>query len=624
MIKKLLMTTMLIVALAVSAQADEQSDDVKVVLEENFDTFTDGSEDAPGTTDLGGFSGALYKDLKWGYSSKYVYSAGGKVKVASSGNIETGYLANAVKGQVAKIEARVRAVADYGEAVTFAIGYSFSKQIVVEDNQWHDVVIYTSAATTTSRLKISPLFEGFFLDNIKITTSTSMVVIPTPQLPSQADGVSFTAKWSHDNTTANYLLDVYSKAANGDKEYVLHDEEVTPTSSYASTVTKKVEGLDATKTYYYTVRGRNKNGNVSDYSEEIKVIKVIEKIDAPKAVAATNVTGNSFTANWEAVTDALRYAVTLSSTETLLSATSVKVVEDDFSKVTKGTLESIEFGSTQEELDAYTQTPGWYGVNHGFAAGYMVLSPFSGTATLTTPKIDLSSSNGAFTVNIKMAEGAYGYYYTGGKVTVNLYNTDPNVDNFSGTPLETKEVTLDSKTFTNYAVTFTKGEATSYVVVSYSGKSKIFIDEMNIEQEKQAGEKVTKVLEINETEDTHYNFTIDSPKDNTVYSYYVNAITETVESGEVVDLYSAASNTIDVTFVTTGIGETENANCVTLSAAGGVVTVSLPSAATIAVYDLAGRQLAQVSGRAGTNTVALACNQVVIVRVAGKSYKLAL
>lgn len=621
------MTTMLVVALAVSAHADDQSDDVTVVLEQSFDTFTDGSEAAPGTTDLGGFSGSLYKDLHWSYSSSKVYSAGGKLLISSGGNLETDYLSNAVRGQVSKIEARIRAKADYGEAVTFAVGYSFSKQIIVEDDAWHDVVIYTAALTTSSKLKMSPMFEGFFIDNLKITTSTSMVMVPTPELPSQADGTSFTAKWNHDSSSANYLLDVYSKASNGDKEYVLKDEKVLPLTSYATSVTKKVEGLDASKTYYFTVRGCNKNGDVSDYSVEIQVVRVIESLDAPKATAATAVTGNSFTANWEAVTDAIRYAVTLSSTETLKADALVKVLDEDFCNVTKGTLTSIEFGNTQEDLDAYTHDSGWWGAGHAFAAGYMVLAPYSGAATLTTPQMDLSSSEGVFTLNLKMAEGAYGRYYTGGKLTVNLYDTDPNVDGFSGTPLESKEVTFNSTTFSDYAVTFTKGVATSYVQISYSYNNnyKVFIDEMNIEQQKQAGDKITKVVEIEETEDTHYDFTIDSPKDNAVYSYFVQAIAETVEEGEIVDLYSSASNKIEVTLgSTTGIDDVDGASAVAVSAREGVLQVTLPAAAGISVYNLAGCQLAQLNGHAGTNTVSLARNQVVIVRVAGHTYKLAL
>ena len=624
--QKLLMLAMLLVAFAMGATA--QDDNVTVVLDENFDSFTEGSEDEPATTDLGGFSGKLYKALHWSYNSSKVYEAGGKLKVDAAGNLETDYLSKAVTSQVAKVVARVRAVANYGEAITFAVGYSFKKQVVLNDDKWHDVVLYTGAMTRTSRLKMTAMFEGFFIDAIKITTSTDMVAVPNPLLPTQADGVSFTAKWDNDKASADYLLDVYSKAANGDKVYVLHDKVVAkPTSSLASTVSVKVTGLDATKTYYYTVRGRNKAGNVSDYSDEIRVIKVLEKIDAPKATAATNVTATSFTANWEAVPDAIRYAVTLTSTETLKADTRVKVISDDFAKVTEGTLENIEFGRSQEELDAYTHNPGWYGVAHGFAAGYMVLAPYSGSATLTTPELDLTSDNGAFTLNIKMAEGAYGRFYSGGKATVSLYNDDPNAEGFKGTPVETKTVDLTKDDFDTYTVSFSKGVVASYVQISYISEDgrKLYIDEMSIEQNKKAGEKVSEVISVNETEATHYDFTVATPKDNVVYSYYVNAIGETVDGGEAAELYSNISNVVEVALGgTDGIDGVAASQAVRVSAQGGTITVVLPTAGRIAVYDLAGRQLTQVAGVAGANTLSVATGQVVVVRAAGRAVKLAL
>ena len=624
--QKLLMLAMLFLAFAMGATA--QDDNVTVVLDENFDAFTEGSEDAPATTDISSYSsGKLSKNLT-GWSGSKVYEAGEKLQIAAGGNLQTAYLSKAVRGQAAKITLRLRAAADYGEAVTISSGYSTTiKQIVLTDNKWHDVVVYTGVITTSTKLKLTCMFEGFLIDLFKVETSPSMVVVPAPELPSQADGVSFTAKWKHESSTADYLLDVYSKATNGDKEYVLHDEVVKPSSAYAVSVQKKVTGLDPAKTYYYTVRGRNKAGNVSDYSEEIRVVKVLDDLDAPKATAATNVTATGFTANWEAVPDAIRYAVTLTTTETLKAATRVKVLSEDFAKVTQGTLESIEFGRSQEELDAYTHNPGWYGVAHGFAAGYMVLAPYSGAATLTTPELDLTSDNGAFTLNIKMAEGTYGKYYSGGKATVSLYNDDPNMENFKGSPVESKTIELTKSDFDTYTVSFSKGVVASYVQISYESADgrKLFIDEMSIEQNKKAGEKVTEVLSVNETTATHYDFAVAAPKDNVVYAYYVNAIGETVDNGELVEFYSNVSNVVEVPHATTdGIDGVAAGQAVRVSAQGGVITVEQPTAGCIGVYDLAGRQIAQVAGTAGANTLSVATGQVVVVRAAGRTVKLAL
>lgn len=616
---------MLLSAFAFAVPASGQDDNVTVIIDENFNTFTEGSEDAPSTTDIGGYSGKLKKH-GWGGSSSKVYEAGGKLKVGGSGTLETPKLNGAVSTQVIKITARLRAAADYGEAITFSVGYSFNKQVVLTDNQWHDVTIYAGSASSYSTIKIKPLFEGFFIDEIKAVTSPTIVAVPEPQLPSQADGVSFTAKWTHDRTNTDYLLDVYSKADNGSKEYVLKDEVVKPLTQYVSDVTKKVEGLDASKTYYYTVRGRNKNDIVSDYSNEIQVIRVLKSIDAPKAIAATGVTATSFRANWEAVAEAKRYAVNLSKTTTLQAETTVKVLDENFDKVNKGSLESVEFGSISE-FDTYTKAPGWHAVLFALASGHMVLSPYSTAASLTTPKLDLTADNGACTVNFNMAEGTYGHYTSGSKVTVSLYDTNPNVDGFEGTPLESKTVTTN-KGFADYKVEFTKGAATSYIMFSYENggtTNKIFFDAINVEQKMPAGAKVTTAISVNETEDTYYDFTIDSPEDNTVYSYTVNAIGQTVVDGELADLYSAESNKIEVSLSgSVGIDNVDNQGDVVVKADNGTISVSLATAGRIAVYDLTGRLIAQTYGKAGANTLSVAQRQVVVVRAANKSFKLAL
>lgn len=52
---------MLLSAFAFAVPASGQDDNVTVVIDENFDSFTEGSEDAPATTDIGGYSGKLYK-----------------------------------------------------------------------------------------------------------------------------------------------------------------------------------------------------------------------------------------------------------------------------------------------------------------------------------------------------------------------------------------------------------------------------------------------------------------------------------------------------------------------------------------------------------------------------------
>lgn len=494
------------------------------------------------------------------------------------------------------------------------MGSSYSSYInhqeELSDDQWHTITIYSASASGTYGLKISPLLilEGMLIDNLKVEMSDKFVAPPTAKQPEIATATSFTATWDRISGVTSYLLDVYTKAeGTGEKTYLLKDEEVTTTS-------KRVEGLEEGKTYYYTVRAK-KGDNISDYSNEIEVVEVITSVDAPRGLAATNITANGFTANWEAVAKAAKYEVMLFKAETMAEATEKKILDEDFSKVTVGSLTSIEYGKTQEYLDAYTTVPGWYGVAHCFAAGYMGIYPYSGAGTITTPALDLSANKGAGKLTINMAEGSFGTYYEGAVVTISLYNGNEE------TAAETQTVTLE-KDFKEYTVEFTKGTAESYIEISYSGSNKLFIDYMNVTTTLNAGDKYTSLVETREVEgnNTSADFSV-AFDENTTYSYQVIAYVRTVVNGEIDLLGSAASEPVEVKYVPTGVnGITNNGEGTSLRVTDGGVVVVLDSPAAINVYGMGGQMMKSVHGVKGANSISLAPG-VAIVKAGNKSYK---
>ena len=166
---------------------------------------------------------------------------------------------------------------------------------------------------------------------------------------------------------------------------------------------KKVTGLSPEETYYYTVRAKNETA-ISEYSNEVQVVEVIKSLDAPVVSAATSVTENGFTANWNAVNKATSYTVVLSKKETLTQDKEAVILTEDFSGITQGTLTNVHFGNKLNEyLDQYTVLPGWFASYHCFASGYLGLAPFGGSAYLLSPQIDLSKNDGAFTLRVDMA-----------------------------------------------------------------------------------------------------------------------------------------------------------------------------------------------------------------------------
>lgn len=121
----------------------------------------------------------------------------------------------------------------------------------------------------------------------------------------------FTAKW---NKVDGYehLLSVYQKAEDGTKSYLpgLKNRNVLNADSYY------VTGVEANQEYFYTVTVTS-GWFTGTPSDEVQVITGKMTIDhyAPEALAATDVTGNSFVANWTALEDATEYFVNVYTKE---------------------------------------------------------------------------------------------------------------------------------------------------------------------------------------------------------------------------------------------------------------------------------------------------------------------
>lgn len=577
----------------------------EVVIDENFSAFTEGSESKPATTDISGYSGKLYKTIGWNGSK--VYEAGGMLKVADGGKLTTPYMRNMSKTSNIKVTFDVRSLADYGGGVVLKLGYSKSETFFVYDSEWHTMTAIFENASPTNSLEFNPYLaaEGILIDNVKVIASDDLVAAPEALQPLAADETSFTARWKS-VSGATYLLDVYTKGVDGAKDYLVKDREETGTSAL-------VEGLVAGNVYYYTVRAK-KGETVSDYSNEIEVVEVLESVDAPKALPATNVTETGFTANWEAVAKATRYMVQLTRIETLTESKSVNILDEDFSKVDKGTLTNVDFISSSD-IDSYTKVPGWSTYMECVAKGYMGISPYSDNGGfIKTPALNLSHDGGKFTVALNMAEGSFGTYYEGTNVEIRIYNGD------SEEPVETKTVVL-AKNFKDYTLEFAKGTEGTYVEVYYNGNKKLFVDYITVSQVLSEGDVYSSVVEDRELENVT-STTFEVPLTESVsYSYQVVAYARTVVDGEIDYMPSAPSDVVNVKLTSSSIdGVQETTDNLKVYAENGGVVVELAADAVINVYNAAGQQTASVSGRQGANHISVASG-LNIVKVGAKSAK---
>lgn len=139
-----------------------------------------------------------------------------------------------------------------------------------------------------------------------IMVSTENLPVPSTPVAKEAANItttSFTANWFSSLGATNYSIDVST-----DEAFL----NILPgyNNKQAGLVTfTNVTGLLPSTKYYYRIRASN-SGGASPNSNSISVTTLLA---APVALAATNVTKDGFTANWDASTTATNYWVDVST-----------------------------------------------------------------------------------------------------------------------------------------------------------------------------------------------------------------------------------------------------------------------------------------------------------------------
>ncbi|MFV0469161.1 MAG: fibronectin type III domain-containing protein [Dysgonomonas sp.] len=121
--------------------------------------------------------------------------------------------------------------------------------------------------------------------------------------------IGFTARWNNvDQNIESYLLDVYTKNDQGEVEFLdgFKQKNIGNVLSYAIT------GLKYETQYFYAVRGQVRH-SISEVSNEIAVTTSQATFNYmyPIATEATNISDNSFVANWQSLPGAISYYLNL-------------------------------------------------------------------------------------------------------------------------------------------------------------------------------------------------------------------------------------------------------------------------------------------------------------------------
>lgn len=442
-----------------------------------------------------------------------------------------------------------------------------------------------------------------------VYTVDNYIDIPTMFAPAKRDGYYFDLtetlsafdkiysvkieyiREEDDKTTI--LFDDFSYTTNKPTtyNYVLKDQKVEQQDNEDGTVGFEVNGLDPDTDYTYSVKSVN-----SDFTSVASDEQEVYAVSIPTALPATNITANSYTANWTSHKKVDFYRVDqLQQTVIDKDTKDYVMLDEDFSKVTSSLTEADLLDGFYDEgertsgympLDDITKIAGWKASSTVRVNGWLggnEAKQGSGTiaGAIVTPTIDLSHNEGACNISLRVWGSEGDWLIIQGSNPASL----ATIEFPKGGGIVEKTITMPLCT-SKEQLTF------------YSNNYKVFlIDYIKITQDVKAGDKVTTITGSVLTEDADTKsmvMTNPSFSDGHDVLYRVTAMRYDKDSQESHKYYSTSTPS-DLMLVKnpnpSGIGSVEAAAENVAGVEGGIV-VNAANATTVNVFNLSGQLVA--------------------------------
>lgn len=373
--------------------------------------------------------------------------------------------------------------------------------------------------------------------------------------------------------------------------YVLKDKKVEQQDNEDGTVGFEVNGLDPDTDYTYSVKSVN-----SDFTSVASDEQEVYAVSIPTALPATNITANSYTANWTSHKKVDFYRVDqLQQTVIDKDTKDYVMLDEDFSKVTSSLTEADLLEGFYDEgertsgympLDDITKIAGWKASSTVRVNGWLggnEAKQGSGTiaGAIVTPTIDLSHNEGACNISLRVWGSEGDWLIIQGSNPASL----ATIEFPKGGGIVEKTITMPLCT-SKEQLTF------------YSNNYKVFlIDYIKITQDVKAGDKVTTITGSVLTEDADTkSMVMTNPgfSDGHDVLYRVTAMRYDKDSQESHKYYSTSTPS-DLMLVKnpnpSGIGSVEAAAENVAGVEGGIV-VNAANATTVNVFNLSGQLVA--------------------------------
>jgi|GEM_PF-4324092 len=457
------------------------------------------------------------------------------------------------------------------------------------------------------------LFVALFLGKANVKGTIEELAAPVVKSPTGVTPTKFTANWEAVEGATMYLLNVYSYVNEVEKDFYLEDEEVEGTSC-------RVEQLNESTTYYYTVKAKNST-NVSSESEEMKVeIPEEGEITAPVLLEPTNVSDDGFTANWESQNGVTAYWFYLIETRTVEEDNTYVIMNESFDKVNFGSISNPSVGGMQESLDGYTELQGWEALFPLFAKGMIGMSATAGfiESAIFSPRFDLHAGDGSFRLELDGYTSAVNDKMAISKSCSEVPTSEP--EDYRVYTFETanafETITMDFVHENEFAV-----GGVDFLFSSQGQKT--FIDNVKITKDLKAGESFSYIYkaELGSTGKSIESVYVElDPRPGLRYSYSI-VILKALDEYPYLDFLGYENKMEVPIYVPLAI---DNINPEERNAylADGVIYVELKNASIIEVYDVAGKLISKVQGNQGVNTISISNRGIYIVKTPEKVTKL--
>lgn len=499
------------------------------VLKEDFHGFVTGSIGAPDLNTVLTYAFPGECEYPWinfnpgytqqqGWGGANVWQAGGTVCLNADGenfsHLNTPMLnvsgyqniaivrfdARTAEGMANQI--MIEAAETFNMSPTWDLLGAFPLPPVTQEWQTYEVIFYGGGSYSIFNIVVND--HPVYIDNLEVYQIDQYVSTPKALPHTNYKGSSFDANWTKVAEAESYLLDVYSRSANGaDVEYLLEAQAVNDT-------TFNVTNAESGKTYYYEVRAR-KGTHVSIVSKAMEVFD----LEVPKMNPVNNLTASAedvtYTASWNAVPSAERYNYFARFKRTAAADGAFFVTDENFDgiKTPSGELTgwTIENPSTYTYDEVYLSDlaqAGWKGTNYAPYTDYICLDAwqyiFNHTdAGLISPELDLSKDGGKIDLSVKLyatkyvgddGQGNQVEGYT--RAAIALFQYDETVGDYVQSELlylnESDGLVDQWKVFN---VSLTKGTERSVIgIYAVYAPENLYVDDLKITQKYKAGESL--------------------------------------------------------------------------------------------------------------------------------------